>query len=479
MTQGRKNQILALLAVAQLMGVLDFSIVNVALPFIQHEFHLTLTGLQWVVSAYAVMFGGFLLLGGRAADVVGRRRTFLFGLALFSAASLAGGLAPTLAVVVVARAAQGLGAAILSPATLSLVTTTFTGEQERNRALGVFGSVSGVGFGLGVALGGVLLNILNWRWIFFVNACLGVPLLLLAALLLPRQRHEQTTQKLDIVGAVLGTSAIVLVVLALAEVGARGGNLGQSLLTAFAAVILLAGFVLVERRTPDALLPLSIFRSGAFSTANAVSLLTVIIASMLAFVLTLYLQGVLGLAPLFIGLAFLPAGLGGIIGGQVASWGIRRLGLRWGAALGPAILATGVLLLTRITPTNGVPWVVVGYGIAGIGIVCSIVFTTIAATMQVGAKQQGLAAGILGMAQQVGGALGASLAASVAGAVTASRLAGRLVALTAGYAATLWLAVGIAALAGLLGVVAIRMGSSHVTEPDPSTSVREDARALG
>jgi MFS family permease len=388
LSASRRTQILALLAVAQLMGVLDFSIVNVALPSIQRTFHLAPADLQWMVSAYALMFGGFLLLSGRAADLFDRKRVFILGLGLFSLASLAGGLAPSSPVILATRALQGLGAAIVSPAALALLTTTFPEGPERNRALSVFGSVSGIGFGAGVILGGVLTSVLSWRWVFFVNVPVGLLVLLSAFLLLPTSRASVTQKPLDLTGALLLTGAMVSLVLALSQVASLEAGMVQVLLPGLLAVV-----------------------------------------------------------------------LGGIAGGQIAAWAIRRGGLRGALALGPILIALGSMLLTRITPVGGVAWVVVGYLIAGVGIVCAVVTTAIAATAHLGPELQGLAAGLLNTSQQVGAALGTSLASVVASAVALAVGGDPAVAATTGYQATLYLAIGLSVIAALLAILA--------DEPEP------------
>jgi MFS family permease len=297
----RKKQTLALLAVAQIMVILDFSIVSIALPAIQQAFHLAPADLQWVVSAYAVMFGGFLLLFGRASDLFDRKQLFIVGLGVFSLASLVGGLAPSPLLVLMARAVQGLGAAIVSPAALALVLTTFEEGPERNRALGVFGSVAGIGFSVGVILGGVLTGFLNWRWVFFVNLPIGLLTMLLAIPVLAPSRSDGPRQHLDLAGVVLGTGTIVILVLALSRLATPGACLLQVLLLALLSLILGLSFVLVERRHPHALVPLHIFRVRNLSSANLIAGLASAIASVLAFVLTLYLQNVLGFTPLLTG----------------------------------------------------------------------------------------------------------------------------------------------------------------------------------
>lgn len=452
----RRKHILALLAVTQLMLVLDFSIVSVALPSIQQAFHLAGSDLQWVVSAYALLFGGFLLLCGRAADLFNRKSMFQFGLLLFSLGSLAGGLATSPLIVMIARAIQGLGAAIVSPAALALLTTTFPEERERNWALGIFGSVAGIGFSLGGILGGMLTSLLNWRWVFFVNVPVGLLAFLIAISLLPNSTGNKRREPLDLAGAVLGTGAMASLVLALSRLATPTSGLAQTLLVGLLAVILVVLFIVVEQRSQHPLVPLSVFRLRNISGANLAALLTSSIASLLAFVLPLYLHNVLGFTPIAIGLAFLPAGAGGIIGGQLAGWAIKRAGLRKAALLGPILIALSCLLLTRITASSGATWVIVGYLISGIGIVCTVVTTTIAATSQMEATFQGLAAGLINTSQQLGGALGASLASMVAISVALAVGGNEKIATTTGDQAALYLTLGLALLTGLLAALLIK-----------------------
>ncbi len=456
LSAARSQQILALLAVAQLMGVLDFSIVNVALPSIQRTFHLAPPELQWIVSAYALTLGGFLLLGGRAADLLDRKRLFMLGLGLFSLASLAGGLAPSPQVILAARAVQGLGGAIVSPTALALLTATFPEGEAHNRALGVFGSVSGVGFGAGVILGGVLTNWLSWRAVFFVNVPVGLLTLLAALALLAPSRASLARKPLDLAGAALGTGALASLVLALSRGAAPASGLVQAMLFGNLAVVLGALFLVAERRSQHPLVPLGVFRSRNLSAANLVAGLIIAIASLLAFILTLYLQSVLGFSPLATGLAFLPASLGGIAGGQIAARAMRRWGLRRASVLGPALIALGCVGLVRITPAGGAAWVVVGYALAGVGIVCTVVTTTIAATGPLGPELQGLAAGLLTTSQQVGAAIGTSLTSVVASSIARAAGGNPAVAATTGYQATLYLALGLSAIAAVLAILAFR-----------------------
>jgi EmrB/QacA subfamily drug resistance transporter len=456
MSAARSQQILALLAVAQLMGVLDFSIVNVALPSIQRAFHLAPADLQWMVSAYALMLGGFLLLGGRAADLFDRKRLFILGLGFFSLASLAGGLAPSPQIILVARAVQGLGGAIVSPTALALLTTTFPEGEARNRALGIFGSVSGVGFGAGVILGGVLTNWLSWRWVFFVNVPVGLLTLLAAFALLPPSRANMTRKPLDLAGAALLTGALASLVLALSRAASPTSGLVQVMLFGILAIVLGTLFLVVERRSQHPLVSLGVFRSRNLSAANLMAGLIIAIASLLAFILTLYLQSVLLFSPLATGLAFLPASVGGIVGGQIAARAMRRWGLRRASALGPTLIALGCVLLTRITPASGAAWVVVGYALAGVGIVCTVVTTTIAATARLVPELQGLAAGLLTTSQQVGAAIGTSLASVVANSIALAVGGDPAVAATTGYQATLYLALGLSVITAVLAVLVFR-----------------------
>src|SRR5215472_3152612 len=381
----RRAAILALLAVTQLMGVLDFSIVNLALPSIERQFDLTPDRLQWVVSAYTLTLGGFLLLGGRIADVFDRKLVFMLGLSVFAAASLAGGLAPTANLVFVARAVQGLGGAVLAPTALALVTSEFAEGDERNRALSVFGTVAALGFTAGVILGGALTGFAGWRWVFFVN----VPIAL---------------------AALIAAAGMVALVASLSQVTAPAGGWVRAGALLVLAVGLLAGFVAVERTAADPLAPLGVFRLRVLTGANVVAGLTIVVASSLAFTLTLVVQRVMGYSPQLTGLAFLPAGLGGIVGGTVAGFGVCRAGFRWTSVAALAALATGTIVVLGLGVSGSIVWLAAGYGLAGVGIVGSVVATTIAATSALDRNRQGLAAGLLTTSQQVGGALGAAIA---------------------------------------------------------------------
>ena len=318
-TPRTKNLALALLAMTQFVIVIDASIVNVALPSIGAHLHFSRDDLTWVVNAYTLTFGGFLLLGGRMADLLGRRRMFMLGLVVFSLASLAGGLAQSETWLIAARAVQGLGAAIVSPAALSIITTTFADGAERNRALGIWGAVAGAGGAAGVLLGGILTSGLNWRWVLFVN----VPIGLIAAALAPRtlgeSRREEAGNSFDIPGAVAVTGGLALLVYAVVDAVNVGWGATRTIVCLAAAVVLLIAFVAIELRQRDPLMPFSIFRLRTLRGANIVGLLIGMSLFSMFFFISLYLQDVLGYSPIKTGIAYLPLAVGIIIAAGVAS----------------------------------------------------------------------------------------------------------------------------------------------------------------
>ncbi|HKF17250.1 MAG TPA: MFS transporter, partial [Candidatus Dormibacteraeota bacterium] len=457
----RRAAILALLAVTQLMGVLDFSIVNLALPSIERQFDLTPDRLQWVVSAYALTLGGFLLLGGRIADVFDRKLVFMLGLSVFAAASLAGGLAPTANLVFVARAVQGLGGAVLAPTALALVTSEFAEGAERNRALSVFGTVAALGFTAGVILGGALTGFAGWRWVFFVNVPIALAALIAAAGLLRLQGRQGARPRLDLAGVIFATAAMVALVAGLSQVTApAGGWVRAGALLALAAG-LLAGFVAVERSAADPLAPLGVFRHRVLTGANLVAGLTIVVASTLAFTLTLVVQRVMGYSPQLTGLAFLPAGLGGIVGGTAAGFAVRRAGFRWTSVAALAALATGTIVVLALGVGGSIVWLATGYGLAGVGIVGSVVATTIAATSALDRNRQGLAAGLLTTSQQVGGALGAAIAGVIDAPASLSS-----------YEVSLLVAAGVVGAAMAVAVTSLRAAAGR-----PAAAGEADGKA--
>jgi EmrB/QacA subfamily drug resistance transporter len=416
--------ILALVAVAQFMVVLDATIVNVALPSIQNGLHFSQSSLQWVINGYTLLFGGFLLLGGRAADLFGRKRLFLIGIAVFSAASLLNGLATSAGILVAGRALQGLGAALVSPAALSIITTTFAEGSERTKALGVWSAISAGGGAFGLLAGGALTQALSWPWIFFVNVPIGVAALVFAARYLPESRSA-TRQRVDFAGAVSVTAGLVVLVYAIVKAEAWGFGSVRTLGLAAVAAALLAGFVAIERRSRSPLVRLDIFRIRSLRSANAVMLLVVSGMFAMFFFVSIFVQEVLGYSPLKTGVAFLPMTGGIIVGAAVAQMLISRIGVRTVALVGMSLASVGLLMLGGLPvaasyATNLLPSLV----IISVGLGLTFAPITLMATTNVGASDAGLASGLLNTSQQVGGALGLAVLSTLAASHTSSILAG-------------------------------------------------------
>jgi EmrB/QacA subfamily drug resistance transporter len=415
-TTERPSLVLAVLSAAILLDALDLSITQVALPSVQRELALSAGVLPWVATGYALTYGGFLLLGGRAADLYGRRAVCLGGLLVFGVMSLAAGLAPNAGLLIAARAVQGIGAALTVPAAVSIITTGFAEGAERNRALGVFAASASAGFSVGLVLGGVLTDLLGWRWIFLVKVPIVALVVVAALLALPPGTAGRTDRRpVDVTGAVCGTGGLlVLVVTQAAE-----PTLTPALLVAAAvvAVLLLAGFVVVERRSADPLLPFTLFRNRTVRTADLASLTVLAAPFGFSYVATLYLQDVLRYGPLVSGLALLPgAVLSIVVSRWVAPACVNRFGLRVAGVTGLLLVAAGFALLLRLGPETGygtglLPAVVVCFGL-GMGVAYPVF--TIAAVSGVDDGAQGLAAGVQSTALQVGGGLGLAL---VSGAV--------------------------------------------------------------
>ena len=410
----RRTVVLALLCAAQFMVVLDFSIINVALPSIRDEFGLSSTGLQWVITGYVLTFGGFLLLGGRVADIYGRRRIFVAGLALFAAASLAGGFATSAAVLVGARAVQGLGAAAVSPAALSILTTSFPEGVERNRALGIWGGVAAGGFSAGVILGGILTEALGWEWVMFVNVPIGGAVAVLAPFVLQENRGEETGRKLDIPGAVSVTAGLIALVYALSGAGGAGFLSPRIVLSFGLALALLAVFWTIELRTRDPLVPPGVVRRRTLTGANVVGLLIIASAAPMIFLITLYMQRVLGYSAIEAGLAWLPHGLASIFASSIGGRLATRIGVKPTLLGGLAALATSLVLLSRVSADGGF-WtdVLPGTLLVSFGIVLPLVAVSVAATSGVRDAEQGLASGLLSTTQQIGAALGLALLVAI------------------------------------------------------------------
>lgn len=417
--RGRRWGALALLCVVQFVDVLGVTIVIVALPAIGRDLGLAGQDLQWVVSMYALCFGGFLLLAGRAADLYGRRRLFATGLALFTVASLACGLASSPAMLLGARALQGMGAAVAVPAALSLLTTTFPGGPERARALGVWTAAAAGGGVSGFFLGGVLTGTLGWHWVFLVNVPVCAVVLALTPILLVESR-AQAARRLDLVGAVVGTAGLVLLVYGFSRVEEAGFAAADTLGTLALAAALLAGFWLVESKVTDPIVPHRVFRSRELVGANLAAFTLTAVTSPAGVLGSLYLQEVLGYPPTATGLALLPFSLAAVAGSFAGAWLTATLRARATMVSGLVTVAAAMLLLYRIPTHGGLPWLVAGLVIAGSGLTCASVASTAAGTAVAASDAQGLASGLLNTAAQLGTALGIAALVTVAAARTAT-----------------------------------------------------------
>jgi EmrB/QacA subfamily drug resistance transporter len=457
---------LALLCATQFMVILDVSIVNVALPSIERALHFSPSGLQWVASAYALTFGGFLLLGGRVADLLGRRRVFMIGLVVFAAASFACGLASSSGFLVGARMVQGLGAAIISPAALSILTTTFAEGKERNTALGVWGAIAGTGGAAGVLLGGILTDWVGWEWIFFINVPIGLAVIALAPRLLQESRVESDERRFDVAGAASVTLGLVVLVYALVGTTTHSWIAPRTLgLFALSAVLLIV-FVAIELRVAEPVLPLSIFRLRTLAGANIVGfLLGSSIFSMFYF-LSLYQQFVLGYSPLKTGIGYLAIAVTIIISAGVSQAIVTRVGVRPVLTLGMVLLTIGLLWFTQIDAhgsyaTDLLP----GYLLAGVGLGFAFVPDAIAALEGVTPEQAGIASGLINTSQQIGGALGVAILTTVAATRTENLgPAAGLGGLTSGYRYGFAVAAGMAVIGVVASLVTIRTG---LLEPEP------------
>ncbi|HSB39947.1 MAG TPA: DHA2 family efflux MFS transporter permease subunit [Gaiellaceae bacterium] len=415
----RRWSALALIVTAQFMVILDVAIVNVALPSIKSDLDFSQANLQWVISAYAIMFGGVLLLGGRLADVLGRRRLFVAGLAIFTAASLLSGLAWSEASLIGFRAVQGLGGALLAPAALSLLMTTFAEGRERNLALGIYGAASGSGAAVGVLLGGVLTSYLSWSWVFFINVPVGLAAMALAPVLLGEERMARATRHFDIRGAASVTGGLMLLVYATtrATTDGWGAPLTLSLFGASAALIL--AFLVIELRSPSPLLPLRIFRSRTLTAANAAMAIVGGVAFSEFFLLTLYLQDVLHYSAMESGVAFSGFALAVVVISNVAQAVVGRIGVRPTLTTGLLLSALSVAWLTRLPVEGHYFWdLFPAFVLGGAGMGLSFVPVTIASLTGVERADAGVASGLINTSRQIGGAV--ALAAVSAVAATSS-----------------------------------------------------------
>ena len=417
---------LAIVAVAQFMVVLDATIVNVALPTIKVDVGFSEQSLSWVLNAYTLIFGGFLLLGGRLADRLGRRRLFVAGIAVFSGASLICGLSQSEGMLLIARGLQGLGGAMVSPAALSILLTTFAEGSERNRALAVWGAIAGAGGAVGLLLGGVIVELLSWRWVFFVNVPVGAVVLALAPRIVPESRSEAASEGgYDVEGAVAITLGTIALVFTLIKADSWGWTSGRTLAGFAIAVVLIVAFVVIERRHADPLVPLRIFSNRGLAASNVTFLLVAAALFGMFFFCTLYLQQVLGYSALETGVAYLPLSLILIGASALASGLVDRFGPKAVLSVGLLVSAAGFVLLTRVDghgdyASHVLPAMIV----LGAGLGLSFVPITIAGTNGVAAADSGLASGLLNTTQQVGGSLGLAILSSVSTSRVTSALDG-------------------------------------------------------
>jgi EmrB/QacA subfamily drug resistance transporter len=412
---------LALLCVAQFVVVLDASIVNVALPTIGEALDFSESNLPWVVNAYVLTFGGCLLLGGRLADLLGRRRVFMFGLVLFAIASLAGGLASNSGQLIAARAVQGLGAAILSPAALSIVATTFRDGAERNKALGIWGAVAGSGGAAGVLLGGVLTETLGWEWVLWVNVPIGIVAALIAPSLIAETRAEDEVRHFDVAGATTITLSLSALVFGLLDAESAGWGSAQTIATLVASAVLLAAFVAIERRSRAPLVPFSIFRVRTITGANVVGILVGASLFSMFFFISLYMQQVLGYSPIKAGLSYLPLAVSIILSAGIASQLVTKVGFKPILATGMALIAAGLVWFSQISVDGTFLADILGPSLlAAVGLGFAFVPVTIAAVSGIEDREQGLASGLINTSQQVGGALGLAILAAVANGIIGS-----------------------------------------------------------
>jgi EmrB/QacA subfamily drug resistance transporter len=455
----RRWQILAVLAVAQFMVVLDATIVNVALPSIRVDLGFDATSLQWVVNAYTLLFGGFLLLGGRLGDLLGRRRIFLTGLGLFAVASLAGGLATSQDLLVGARAVQGFGAALMSPAALALVVTTFPPGRERATAMGIWASLAGLGGTVGVVAGGVLVDAVGWEWVFFVNIPIAIAVVPFVLRLVRESREEITGRRTyDVAGAVTATAGLMALVYAVIGTDQYGWGSARTLGLLAASAALLVGFVAIESRSSAPLVPLRLFANRGVSTGNIAQLLNGGAFIGMFFLLALALQSVLGMSAIETGIAFVPMGITAIGGAMLAPMAVARLGTRTTFAIGAGLAALSLAWLARLDASSTyaadiLPAILVyGFAIPFIGVP-----NTIAAIRDVPAERAGTASGLVNASFQLGGAIGVAAVTAMATAHSTALATGgssQAEALAGGYARGFAATAVIAALGLVLALVA-------------------------
>jgi EmrB/QacA subfamily drug resistance transporter len=474
-TQNRRRwNALALIVTAQFMVILDVAIVNVALPSIKSDLHFSQTNLQWVISAYAILFGGALLLGGRLADLLGRRRLFVSGLALFATSSLLCGLAWSEGSLIAFRAVQGLGGALLAPAALSLLMTIFAEGRERNLALGIYGAASGSGAAVGVLLGGILTSYVSWSWIFFINVPVGLAAIAATPFLLAESRADLGHRHFDVAGAATITSGLMLLVYALTRATTDGWGSARTIGLLLGSAALVAAFIGIELRSPWPLLPLRIFRLPTLSAANATMAIVGAVAFSEFFLLTLYLQDVLHYSAVQTGVAFVAFALTVVVVSNVAQWVVGRVGVRPTLTAGLVVSAVSVALLTRLPVDGHYFWdVFPAFVLGGAGMGLSFVPVTIASLTGVQRSDAGVASGLINTSRQIGGALGLAIVSAIAATSAGNYGASHAVAATSGAALDHGFQTALYVLLGLL-VVGVGIAATAVRParaPRPAAEV--------
>ena len=450
---------LALLCTVQFMVVLDIAIVNVALPSIQIDLGFSQQNLQWVISAYALVFGGFLLLGGRTADLLGRRRIFVAGTIVFTVGSLLCGLAWSETSLIAARAFQGLGAAAITPAALAILVTTFKEGRERNIALGAWGAVGGFGAAAGVLFGGILTDLLSWEWIFFVNVPVGLAALALIPVLLS-ESLDKHGQGFDALGAILVTAGLSILVLGITQGRDWGWSSAATIGVFVASAVLLLGFVGWESRAPDPLVPFSIFRLQTLTASNVAGFILGTALFAMFLMLTLYMQQVLGYSPLKTGFAYLAVAGTAVLWANVAAAAVNRIGVKPALVFGMAMMTTGLLYFTQVS-VGGSYWadLLPGFLIIGVGIPFAFVPISIAAVAGTKREEAGLASGLINTSQQVGGAVGIAILSTVATSTTNDAISSGTelpFALTDGFQAAFWVGAAVALAGVLVSILLVR-----------------------
>jgi len=468
----RRWKALAVLGIAYLMVVLDVSIVNVALPSIQKDLNFSPENLQWVISAYGLTFGGFLLLGGRTGDILGRRRLFMIGLGSFALFSLLCGLATSSGMLIAFRALQGSAGAILSPSVFSIVSVTFEEGKERNTALGILGGIAGSGAAIGVLLGGVLTEYAGWQWIFFVNVPIGVGALFLVRRFVRESRSQGIARAFDAGGAFAVTSSLMVLVYALTQASAKGWGSTQTIALLLVSAALMTAFILIESRVSHPLLPLGFFRRRTPTGANIIGFGLGTMVFGMFFLLSLYMQQVLGFSALQTGLAYLAVALTAVVASGVSQALVTKLGVKPVLSFGMITLTIGLLLFAQISDHGSYfSDLFPGFVIVGVGLGFSFVPISIAALAGIEPREAGLASGLINTSQQIGGALGVAILTTVAIGRANRELAdgaSQAVANTAGYQLAFYVAAAFAVASLVATLLIVRRDE---LEPVPADSV--------